>query len=233
MNRMLGRRPGLLHPQTDSAAEARQGPWTAEVGVSQLPCPGEVVSGDRAIIQRFAEVLHVAVVDVAGHGRRASQLADELEAHLRTLGDLPVASWLYAAHEHLIGSQGAVAAVLRLDLSRGIGEIAAVGNVRSAWYGRLSKHHEPNAGLLGVTMPRVQSQPLRWTGTQVFALASDGIRSEGWTAMQREWPNVDCETLARRTTRLYQRRHDDATTVCVRVVQALPAEPIGESDAGG
>lgn len=233
MNRMLGRRPGLMHALAVSREEGRQGPWTAEIGVSQLPCPGEVVSGDRAIIQRFAEVLHVAVVDVAGHGRRASHVADELEAQLRALGDLPVASWLYAAHERLLGSQGAVAAVLRLDLSRGIGEIAAVGNVRSAWFGQLSKHHEPNAGLLGVAMPRVQSQPLRWTGTQVFALASDGIRSEGWTAMQREWPNVDCDTLARRTTRLYQRRHDDATTVCVRVVKAPPAEPQGESDAGG
>lgn len=185
------------------------------------------------MVQRFGAVLHVAVFDIAGHGRRAAQLAGELDAHLRSLGDLPAASWLYAAHERLVGSQGAVAAVLRLDLARGIGEVAAVGNVRVGWFGRVSKHHEPSAGLLGVAMPRVQAVPLRWSATQLFVLASDGIRSEGWTALQRQWPNEPCEALARRLTRQYQRRHDDATAVCVRVAQAPPEGPIGERDAGG
>ena len=96
-------------------------PWRAEVAWSLLPCPGEFVSGDRAIVQHFADVLHVAVVDVAGHGRHAAQVAEDLDQHMRRQGDLPAASWLYAAHQRLIGSQGAVAAVLRLDLRRGIG----------------------------------------------------------------------------------------------------------------
>lgn len=232
VNRLFARRPAP--PAGDPASTGGPArPWTAQVGVGQLPCRGEVACGDRAIVQHFDQVLQVAVVDVAGHGRRAAQLGEALDAHLRTLGDLPVTAWLHAAHLHLCGSQGAVAAVLRLDLARGIGEIAAVGNVRCGWFGRQSKHHEPYAGLLGVAMPRVQAAPLRWSGTQLFALASDGIRSEGWTALQRDWPTLDCETLARRTTRLYQRRHDDATTVCVRVVQAPPEEPRGEPDAGG
>ncbi len=205
-------------------------PWRAEVAWSLLPCPGEFVSGDRAIVQHFADVLHVAVVDVAGHGRHAAQVAEDLDQHMRRQGDLPAASWLYAAHQRLIGSQGAVAAVLRLDLRRGIGEMAAVGNVRSGWFAGKPHHHEPNSGQLGVTMPRVEARPLHWTISQLFALTSDGVRSEGWNALQREWPVLSCDALAARTTRLYQRRHDDATAICVRVVQD---DLFGGAHAGG
>ena len=232
MNRLILRRRdtpvATLAPQPDGPLWT--GPWRAEVACSLLPCAGEVVSGDRAIVQHFADVLHVAVIDVAGHGRRASQIAEDLEQHLRRQGDLPAASWLYAAHQRLVGSSGAVAAVLRLDLRRGIGEVAAVGNVRCGWFGGKLQQHEPNSGLLGVTMPRVEARPLHLSGSQLFALTSDGVRSEGWNALQREWQMLSCDALAVRTTKLYQRRHDDATAVCVRVVQD---ELSGGGHAGG
>lgn len=179
------------------------GPWRAVVACSTLPCPGEVVSGDRAIVQHFADVLHVALVDVAGHGWRAAHLAEDLDLHMRQQGDLPAASWLYAAHQRLIGSSGAVATVLRLDLRRGIGEVAAVGNVRCGWFGAAAHAHEPNSGLLGVTMPRVEARPLHWQSSLLFALTTDGVRSEGWNALRRDYHKLSCEALAMQTTKLY------------------------------
>lgn len=182
-----------------------------------LPCPGEIVSGDRAIIQTFGDILHVALVDVAGHGRRAAQIVEGLDQHMRQQGDLPATSWLYAAHQYLIGSSGAVGTVLRLDLSRGIGEIAGVGNVRCSWFGAAAQSHVPNAGLLGVTLPRVETRPVQWHSGVLFALMTDGVRSEGWNALHREHSKHSCDGLVVQLTKRYQRRHDDAIAVCIRL----------------
>lgn len=192
-----------------------QGPcWTARVGTATIPCRGQTRAADRVIVREFEAILIVLLVDVAGHGARAAQLADTLVQAVSGFADAPPDVWFTQIHQWLRGSDGAVAGMLRADLTTGAVQCAIVGDVQCRQLVGPSRLLRAQPGLLGVNLPRVHVDVAAAVGPARWMLGSDGLRSDAWFALDDHPAERDLlppRALAHWVLEHFARHHDDAS----------------------
>lgn len=155
-----------------------------DVGVASRALSGERSSGDRHVIQPWADGVLVGVVDGVGHGEEAARAAERAVEILRAHPDEPVVALLRRCHAQLRGTRGAAMSLASIDRRDGSLSWAGVGNVEGALV-----HHAPRAaprhehillrgGLCGVQMVPPLVARLAIQPGDLLALATDGMRGD-------------------------------------------------------
>jgi phosphoserine phosphatase RsbX len=201
----------------DRPAGGRAG--VVEWAVAGRPLPGELRSGDRALVLAGGRAALVAAVDGVGHGHAAARAADIAVATLRESdGREDVVALARRCHEALRGSRGAA---LGLAVLHGDGTLTwlGVGNIA----GRLVPGGEPSpaggdclasqAGVAGDVLPALRPATIPLRRGDLLILATDGV--DGAFADDLV-ATGSCEEIAARILRAHARDTDDALVVAAR-----------------
>ncbi len=177
------------------------------------PFPGERRSGDAWVARVVDGALHLAVLDVAGHGEAAAELAEGLVRGLgpRLGGPQPeLLAWMHGA---MRGTPGAAAGLGSFDPGRQELRWTAVGNV---WMRRVGGPRLLSRdGLLGARLPRLVAGVAPLVAGSCWVAGTDGLRSSAGEDLAC-WLNPD--ELVSRLLEGHARPHDDATCVVVKVL---------------
>jgi len=155
-----------------------------EYGVSSMPAPGEVESGDLHLVSTIPGGAVIAVVDGSGHGPEAALAARTavatIEAHRRE-GVIPL---VRRCHERLKGTRGVVMSLASIDGVENTVTWLGVGNIEGVLV-RTRASVDPSVetiflrpGVVGYRLPPLQAVITPIGAGDLLILTTDGIRSD-------------------------------------------------------
>jgi hypothetical protein len=170
----------------------------------------EVPSGDVAMILRVAGGVLVAVVDGAGHGPLAREVADRA---LVEVVDRPLAEIVVRMNDALQGSRGAAVTLARIG--GGVVTLYGVGNVAACVISPDRVHrYLPSAGMLGRRHRAAAVERMFPVDPQgCVLLATDGVSSDIDT---RQVAGRSAIHIAQHVLRNHAKAHDDALVFVAR-----------------
>jgi serine/threonine protein phosphatase PrpC len=197
----------------------------ARYAIATRPFPGELENGDLALVlpeteaaQASAKSMLFGLIDGAGHGPVAAQVAALARSELTHRVPTTLEDALKAVHLVLAGTRGAVAGLARVDLVGGTLEYSGVGNIECRIL-----HSDRNGsslisynGLLGHTFPGLRTFNHAITAGDMLILHSDGVSGHWQTS---RYPGLSAEVpsmVASVLMRDWGRATDDATVLVVR-----------------
>jgi anti-sigma regulatory factor (Ser/Thr protein kinase) len=186
-----------------------------EVGVVQVPKPGEEVCGDQWGVQTSGEHKTLLLADGLGHGPDAAKAANSAIATLERQPDLAPGDLIEAVHLALRSSRGAAVAAARLDGERRLVTFAGLGNISAkvAAPGEPDRHMVSINGTAGVEARTIREFSYPWPEGSLVILHSDGIATHwglaSYPGLAAHHPGV----IAGVVYRDHARRNDDATIV--------------------
>jgi anti-sigma regulatory factor (Ser/Thr protein kinase) len=182
-----------------------------------LPLPGEQFCGDAWDYHSTPERTLALLADGIGHGREASEAAQEAIVTFREHVDLNPSEILSYVHDALRKTRGTVAAIAEIRPAQrslvyaGVGNISAV--LLSAGASRSLVSHN---GTLGMTVPKIQQFYMDWPADAVLILHSDGLQSRWdlstYAGLLARHPAV----IAGAMLRDFRRQRDDASAVVIK-----------------
>jgi len=155
-----------------------------EYGVSSVPAPGEVESGDLHLVSTIPGGTLIAVVDGSGHGPEAALAARSaiatIEGHRRE-GVIPL---VRRCHERLKGTRGVVMSLASIDGIESTVTWLGVGNIEGVLV-RTSASVDPSVetiflrpGVVGYRLPPLQAVITPIAAGDLLILTTDGIRND-------------------------------------------------------
>lgn len=202
-----------------------QAPEMIEWGIAGRAIPGEPVSGDIAVVQRFRGGYLVAAVDGLGHGYQAAAAAEAAAAVLRREADQPVRQLVNRCHEALRHTRGVVLGLASFDAAADRMIWIGVGNVEGVLFhvdptnAQAREFLHAGGGIVGYRMPTLRPQVVAVARGDTLMLATDGISLEFSIAMPagRSLQEIADDILAR-----FGKPTDDALIVIARYLGLQP-----------
>lgn len=198
-------------------------PWRLDAGHCVSPYPGESAAGDAVALHwPRPHVAHALLLDVAGHGPQAARIAAQVCGACATWPDGAAADRLTRCHDLLRNTPGAVGLTIRVDLANQRMQLAAVGNVM--WM--LCSSGDPRVGAfgqLGAACPPARELELQLRTEETLVAATDGLQSAVWRWLAGPQQFASAGDLAHQAVRRFQRRHDDAACLVLRLQPATPS----------
>ena len=189
--------------------------------ISQLACfgracRGEHYSGDVAFIHEDGSRIFVAIVDAAGHGRSAYQVASQVETILRAENSSELTALIQSLHRQLTGGLGGVIIAGTLDSESLEFNYVQVGDSHGKIFGPRRRSLVGQAGMLGhaIRTPIVRNEKLASGDTLV--LCTDGISERYDLSEIQGHRTMPAEALARLIVKQFGKDHDDATCLVVQ-----------------
>jgi anti-sigma regulatory factor (Ser/Thr protein kinase)/serine/threonine protein phosphatase PrpC len=187
------------------------------VGAWSRARPGEESNGDAYFICEHEGETLLAVVDGLGHGRGAREAAQAALDMLAQWRGESLDEMVWAVHDALRTTRGAVMGAVVVDRERGSFNYAGVGNVETRVLGSQEPARPiPSNGTLGARLSQVRVWPHRWAEGMTLVLASDGL-SATWD--MGAYPGLltkSPQMLAGVLLRDFSRNSDDATVLVYR-----------------
>ncbi len=178
------------------------------------PFPGELESGDLAVVVPFPGGALLAVIDGLGHGREAAAAARLAADVLRSDPTRWPAEQIVACHAALKGSRGAAMLVVSVSFMAPTITWAGVGNVEGWKVGREQREAMiSRAGVVGYQIPAPVERSRALDPADLVILASDGI-SPGF--VETITPDGDLDEMASAILSSQARASDDALVVIAR-----------------
>lgn len=182
-----------------------------------VPYPGERFCGDAWAFHHTADRMIVLVTDGLGHGRDASEAAQEAVATFHKRQNLAPSEILGFLHDSLKKTRGAVASVTEIRPKEGLLTYAGVGNISaSVLAGNASRSLVSHNGTLGMVTSRIQEFRSPWTRDSLLILHSDGLQSKwdlsSYAGLVSRHPAIIGAALLRD----FRRQRDDASVVVVK-----------------
>ncbi len=189
---------------------------SSRVGVWSRPRKGEDVIGDSYFVREHKGRTLYAVIDGLGHGRGAREASDAAVGTFERWTGEPLDEILWAAHDALRPTRGAVIGAIIVDKKREAFYYAGVGNVEVRVFGSPEPARPiPSNGTFGARVSSIRVWPYKWTEGVRFVLASDGLSTTWDIASYPGLTMKDPQLLAGILMRDYGRDTDDATVLVV------------------
>jgi negative regulator of sigma-B (phosphoserine phosphatase) len=192
---------------------------TLQWGVAAAPLPGETESGDRFLVESFADGALVGVVDALGHGHRAARFAAQTIDILVQHSQEPVTLLVRRCHEALLGRHGVTMSLASLEWRShrmtwlGIGNVAGVlvpHSFRAEWRVRQLL---VRGGVVGGDLPDLEPIRVALAPSDTLILATDGIHEQ----FADELPDdLDPQALAEHIFAHHAKSTDDALVLVAR-----------------
>ena len=182
------------------------------------PKQGETGCGDRALalVLEGGELL-LAIIDVAGHGAIADEVAADIERLITARADEQPSKLLQRLHDHLRGSRSAAVGLCRVDPGRERLLYSGIGNTAMRVYGPRTRHGVGRDGMVGETMPKPREEDIPLDPGDVIVLHTDGLSSrfgpDDYPGLMRDDP----EQTVRRLIERFGKAHDDAACVVAKI----------------
>lgn len=132
--------------------------------------------GDTGVIKTYDNECFCALVDVLGHGREAHDISILAEQYLLENYRHDLVDVMNGLHSHLTGTRGAVVALCRLNLTRGVLHYVGVGNITTRIYGSEYTSFIPKGGIVGYSMTAPKEHQVTIYPGDILILYSDGLR---------------------------------------------------------
>ena len=180
--------------------------------------PLEAVNGDQAFLTRRENSVFFGIIDGAGHGKEANDIAVDACAFLKRNSCLELTVLMQDLHAHLKGGRGGVAIIGRIDLNNARLSCVGVGNIEMRMFGSQTKRFVLTAGVLGYDIRTPKTQDLSVQAGDVLVLHSDGISSffdlQDYPSLPWDSPDKIASTLIDD----FGKRNDDATALVIRIM---------------
>jgi negative regulator of sigma-B (phosphoserine phosphatase) len=188
-----------------------------EFGIVHRPKSGRDISGDAYLIREGEKTTLVCLADGLGSGEAAAEAAQAAIRCVEASSTLPLSDIMVKCHQALIGTRGAVMALLRLNFAESTITFVGVGNIgihvrSSAPIKPISKN-----GIVGYRLPRLQEFTYPYTLDNLFVLYTDGISSR-FVLSDDLWTKEvqDVQTLADEIAQSFGKENDDVTVLVAR-----------------
>lgn len=181
------------------------------------PLPGFDIGGDTGFIYEQDNKVFAALVDIAGHGKTAYDLAlisrdfikknrkkDDLEEIVKGL------------HKLLSKTRGAVAGLCLLDTKTGAVKCSGIGNITIKVFGTITRSILLKDGMIGYMMSNPRTETLTLEDGEILMMYSDGVKSH---FNLNEMPDIfkqDAKTIAKYVIRLFGKKIDDASCLVLK-----------------
>jgi anti-sigma regulatory factor (Ser/Thr protein kinase) len=189
-----------------------------DIGAVQVSKPGEDVCGDGWAYRLRDGRLAILVVDGLGHGYAAHDAARMATEVFASRHENSVAMVIEDVHRALRASRGAAVAMLAVDLERGTGTYAGLGNITGVILSEGTERRTliSHNGTAGHTAARVQEFNYVIPPSSIAVMASDGLVThwniEAYPGLRRHSSTAIAAVLYRD----YSRRRDDVTVVVAK-----------------
>ena len=196
----------------------RDGAKAVRLGAVSRAVEGEIENGDTWRVSATSDQIALLVVDGLGHGPFAASAATAAaESFLRDPFADPVEA-LGSIHRALVGSRGAAASCVLIDLRTRVAGFAGIGNISVTCHAEgARKAMGCQNGTLGVTVPKPRAFQYALPEHSLLVLNSDGLQTR-WSFEQ--YPGLMARHPATIAAMLYAqhaRQRDDVTVLAVRV----------------
>jgi negative regulator of sigma-B (phosphoserine phosphatase) len=192
-----------------------------EWGVAARTMAGCAESGDRYLVEAFADGVLVVVIDGLGHGNGAASVAKTAVAALEGHGPESVERLLQRCHKKLSGTRGVVMSLASFRAREGAMTWVGVGNVSGfllrahASEGRPREMLLPRGGVVGYRLPTLYPVTVSVAAGDTLLFATDGIRSN---FTDRLTANGSPQQIADRILSDHSRGTDDALVLVARYI---------------
>tara|TARA_B110000483_G_scaffold226476_1_gene287165 strand:+ start:1031 stop:1621 length:591 start_codon:yes stop_codon:yes gene_type:complete len=179
--------------------------------------PLDVVNGDGVFMCTDEEQLFVAIIDGAGHGPKAHEIAQASCEFIKTNINVELPDLMSRLHENLRGTRGAVGIIGKLNYDSLDFRYVAIGNVALRKIGNLSKQAVSQGGILGYCIRTPREQSIQLEAKDRLILYTDGITS---AFDESVYPNIrwdNAEVIANHLISDFAKNNDDATCIVARV----------------
>lgn len=157
-------------------------------GIVARPKTGQPLSGDAYEIVESDGTILVALADGLGSGPFAAQAAQSAMAVVRSNAQASLPDLLHLCHDALLGTRGAVMALLRIAPMWGRVTFAGVGNIECTTVTATGFKPLAAYGIVGRRLPHPRPFEGVYTPGDLFALSTDGISHKfSWNGL----PSVD------------------------------------------
>lgn len=190
----------------------------AEIGVIQVPKPGEEICGDQWGVETSEAHTTVLLADGLGHGPDAAKAANAAIAILENQPNLAPGDLIEAVHLALRSTRGAAVAAARLDRERRIVIFAGLGNIsgKIAGLGEPERHMVSTNGTAGVEARNIREFSYPWPEDSLVILHSDGIATHWGLGSYPGLAARDPGLIAGVIYRDHARQNDDATILVLK-----------------
>lgn len=192
------------------------GAATWDVGSYTRPMPGQIRGGDLAIIIHHAAGLLMVMADVTGHGERAFELGNQINALVQSHPCLPSNELMMLLHRSLAGTIGAAIGILNVDPRDAKFTYLGVGNTGIARVTGKSWRGVSRDGLVGSRMPKLNPLEGALSAGDVFLMWTDGISEIDGPKYLRQYTKDPAKRVASHLVNALGKPHDDAGCIIFR-----------------
>jgi negative regulator of sigma-B (phosphoserine phosphatase) len=178
--------------------------------------PLEFVNGDIGFISDDEKQLFVGIVDGAGHGPEAHEIAQVSRNFLEKNKDMKLPDLMKKLHENLRGTRGGVAIIGKLDHKVSRFNYVGIGNIVLRKFGNSSERVVTQNGIIGYQIRTPKEKFMQISGGDILVMHTDGISSyfdEGdYSGILKD----DAKTIANNLIKKFGKGDDDATCIVIR-----------------
>ena len=181
------------------------------------PMFGQTVSGDVGIIEALDGKLFIGLIDVAGHGKEAHELAISCKEFIQgRFGKMDLSKLMGELHQHIRRSRGAAVSLCELAPTTGELEYVGIGNIYARTFGASGCSLASRSGLVGQAIPRPLEVQRTLGDGECLVLCSDGVSTHFLNSLPLEFFEADLKTIATQLVSRYGKDSDDASCIVVR-----------------
>ena len=193
-----------------------------EWGVASSTMPGQSQSGDRHLVQPYANGVLVAVVDGLGHGEQAASAADRAVTILSQHAHESVVALCKRCHDDLRETRRVVMSLASFDERDGTLTWMGIGNVEGVVLGAKGSPHSRHeylrlrSGVVGGTLPSLNASFMPMMQGDTLIVVTDGIRSGFAKGLSTSDPP---QLIADRILAEHSKGSDDALVLVARYLR--------------
>lgn len=207
-------RSACLPTNSTVAKETATAQW--DIGSYTRPMPGQIKGGDLAITIQHATGLLMVMVDVTGHGERAFELSNKINALVQSQSQLPADELMMRLHASLEGTIGAAIGILGVDPHFARFAYLGVGNTGIARVTGERWRGVSRDGLVGSRIPRLSKAEGTLSAGDAFLMWTDGIPEIEGPKYLRQHARDPAKRVASQLVNSLGKPHDDAGCIVFR-----------------
>ncbi len=188
-----------------------------EIGVIQLPKPGENICGDSWALESQPNRHLILVADGLGSGVLAAEASQAAVRVLQEHARLSPKAILELAHEALRKTRGAAVAIAEVDIVQETLRFAGIGNIS----GTIVTNNQRRSlvsynGTIGHQVRKIEEFVYPWQSRSLLIMHSDGLGTQWAIDRYPGLINRHPSLIAGVLSRDYKRAKDDVTVLVVR-----------------
>ncbi len=191
---------------------------SVQIGVVNVPKPGQLVCGDSWAIEQTGDQTTILVSDGLGHGIDARDASAEAVRIFHSYPSSSPQAMIERVHGGLRSTRGAAVAVARIDRGQAKVFFCGVGNISAHIYSgsSQSQHLVSVNGTAGHQMHRLHEFSYPWPTRGLLVLHSDGLNSDVGLESYPGLTVRDASLIAGILYRDFNRGYDDSTVVVAK-----------------